>query len=64
MFVQLSNVPVTGYNKGSLSTCMNYVESCKIIKIIFVPFTMCESNNIPGPLDAMIIIMRTFVIIG
>ena len=63
MFVQLSNVPVTGYNKGRLSTCMNYVESCKIIEIMFVPFTLFESNNIRGPLDAMIIIMRTFVII-
>ena len=62
MFVQLSNVSVKGYNKGSLSTCMNYVESCKIIEIMFVPFTVSESNNIPGPLDVMIIIMRTFVI--
>ena len=63
MFVQLSNVSVTGYNKGSLSTCMNYVESCKIVEIMLVPFTLSESNNIPGPLDAMIVIMRTFVLL-
>ena len=55
---------VTGYNKGKLSACINYVKSCKIIEIIFVPFTLSESNNIPGPLDAMIIVMRTFVIMG
>ena len=64
MFVLLSNVSLTGYNKGRLSTYLNYVESCKIIEIIFVPFTLSESNNIPGPLDAMIIVMRTFVIMG